>query len=183
MSTYAQTELGHGTNLQKLETTATYDKNTQEFILHSPRVTASKWWPGGLGKSSNYAIVMAQLHTDGKWRGPHPFFVQLRDLNTHKPLPGVTVGDIGPKLGINGSDNGFLRFTNYRIPRRSMLMKNSKVLPDGTYVPPQHAKLGFGAMVFVRSIMIKDQAFQIGSAVTIATRYAAIRRQGEITPK
>jgi acyl-CoA oxidase len=182
ISTYAQTELGHGTNLSKLETTATYDPKTQEFILHSPTITATKWWPGALGKSSNYAIVMAQLYTNGKWHGPHPFFVQLRDAETHMPLKGVIVGDIGPKLGINGSDNGFLRFNNFRIPRKTMFMKNAKVLSDGTYVPPKHAKLGFGAMVFVRSIMIKDQSMQLGSAITIAVRYSAIRRQGEIVP-
>ena len=91
VSTYAQTELGHGTNLSKLETTATYDPKTEEFILHSPTITATKWWPGALGKSSNYAIVMAQLYTDGKGRGPHPFFIQLRDTETHMPLRGVTV--------------------------------------------------------------------------------------------
>lgn len=31
--------------------------------------------------------------------------------------------------------------------------------------------------------MIKDQTMQLGAAVTIAVRYAAVRRQGEITPK
>lgn len=35
-------------------------------------------------------------------------------------------------------------------------------------------------MVFVRSIMIRDQAMQLGAAVTIASRYSAVRRQGEI---
>uniref|UniRef100_A0A7E4ZVT0 Acyl-coenzyme A oxidase n=1 Tax=Panagrellus redivivus TaxID=6233 RepID=A0A7E4ZVT0_PANRE len=182
VATYAQTELGHGTNLSKLETTATYDPETEEFILHSPTITATKWWPGALGKSSNYAIVMAQLYVKGKHYGPHPFFVQLRHRDTHLPLPGITIGDIGPKLGINGSDNGFLRFNQFRIPRKAMFARNARVEKDGTYVPPKHAKLGFGAMVFVRSIMIKDQATQLAAAVTIATRYAAIRRQGEIVP-
>ena len=31
-------------------------------------------------------------------------------------------------------DNGFLRFDLVRIPRRNMLMKYSKVAPDGTCV-------------------------------------------------
>lgn len=35
-------------------------------------------------------------------------------------------------------------------------------------------------MVFVRSIMIRDQAMQLAAAVTIATRYSAVRRQGKI---
>lgn len=43
---YAQTELGHGSNVQGLETIATYDKESKEFIVHSPHLTASKWWIG-----------------------------------------------------------------------------------------------------------------------------------------
>ncbi|KPJ09431.1 putative peroxisomal acyl-coenzyme A oxidase 1 [Papilio machaon] len=44
---YAQTELGHGTFIRGLETTATYDPATEEFILHSPTLTSTKWWAGG----------------------------------------------------------------------------------------------------------------------------------------
>ncbi|XP_014644766.1 PREDICTED: peroxisomal acyl-coenzyme A oxidase 1 isoform X3 [Ceratotherium simum simum] len=47
IGTYAQTEMGHGTHLRGLETTATYDPETQEFILNTPTVTSIKWWPGG----------------------------------------------------------------------------------------------------------------------------------------
>ncbi|GMT02810.1 hypothetical protein PENTCL1PPCAC_24984, partial [Pristionchus entomophagus] len=182
LGTFAQTELGHGSNLTKLEATATYDPKTEEFVLHTPTLTATKWWPGGLGKSCNVAVVMAQLYTNGQCKvaGPHPFYVPLRDPDTHMPFKGVTLGDIGPKFGINGSDNGFLIFDQYRIPRRNMFMRFSKVLPDGTYVLPPHSKLGFGTMVFVRSIMIKDQATQLGAAAVIGIRYSAVRRQGEI---
>jgi acyl-CoA oxidase len=77
-----------GTNLSKLETTAVYDPVTQEFILHSPTITSAKWWPGALGKSSNYAVVVAQPETQGKQHGPHPFIVQIRDLQTHQPMKG-----------------------------------------------------------------------------------------------
>ncbi|KAK6049990.1 hypothetical protein COOONC_12505 [Cooperia oncophora] len=168
---------------RNLETTAdAYDPKTEEFVINSPTITSAKWWPGALGKSSNYAIVVAQLYTQGVCHGPHPFIVQLRDLETHKPLKGVRVGDIGPKFGFNSSDNGFLLFDKYRIPRQNMLMRYSKVEPDGTYIAPKHSKLSYGAMVFVRSIMIKDQATQLAAAACIATRYSAIRRQGEIVP-
>ena len=43
---YAQTELGTGSNVRALETTATYDEATEQFILHSPTLTSMKWWPG-----------------------------------------------------------------------------------------------------------------------------------------
>jgi hypothetical protein len=53
--------------------------------------------------------------------GPHGFIVQIRSLATHQPLAGVTVGDIGPKFGYNGVDNGFLQF-NYVCIRESSVM-------------------------------------------------------------
>lgn len=47
IGTYAQTELGHGTFVRGLETTATFDPDTDEFVAHSPTLTSTKWWPGG----------------------------------------------------------------------------------------------------------------------------------------
>ncbi|KAF1755412.1 hypothetical protein GCK72_021981 [Caenorhabditis remanei] len=182
IGTYAQTEMGHGTNISKLETTATYDPKTQEFVINTPTVSGAKWWPGSLGKFCNHAIVVANLWTNGKCEGPHPFIVQLRDMETHKTLPNLKSGDIGPKLGVNGSDNGYLLFDQFRIPRESLLMRHSKVLADGTYVKPPHSKLAYGGMVFVRSMMVRDIANHLANAVTIATRYSCVRRQGELVP-
>ena len=48
------------------------------------------------------------------FRGLHAFLVQLRDTETHLPLPGITVGDIGPKMGMNSNDNGFLQLNHVR---------------------------------------------------------------------
>nr|XP_004655256.1 peroxisomal acyl-coenzyme A oxidase 1 isoform X1 [Jaculus jaculus] len=180
--TYAQTEMGHGTHLRGLETTATYDPKTQEFIINSPTVTSIKWWPGGLGKTSNHAIVLAQLITQGKNYGLHAFIVPIREFGTHKPLPGITVGDIGPKFGYEEMDNGFLKMDNYRIPRENMLMKYAQVKPDGTYVKPLNNKLTYGTMVFVRSYLVGEAARSLSKACTIAIRYSAVRRQSEIKP-
>ncbi|BBN67551.1 acyl-CoA oxidase 1, partial [Prunus dulcis] len=112
---YAQTELGHGSNVQGLETTATFDPKTDEFVLNSPTLTSSKWWPGGLGKAATHTVAFARLITDGKDHGVNGFIVQLRNLDDHLPLPGITVGDIGMKFGngaYNSMDNGVLRFDN-----------------------------------------------------------------------
>ncbi|XP_039183972.1 peroxisomal acyl-coenzyme A oxidase 1 isoform X3 [Crotalus tigris] len=182
IGTYIQTELGHGTHLRGLETTATYDPATQEFILNSPTVTSIKWWPGGLGKTSNYAIVLAQLYTQNKCHGLHAFIVPLRQLGTHEPLPGITIGDIGPKFGYDEMDNGYLKMDNFRIPRENMLMKYAKVEPDGTYVKPLNAKLTYGTMVFIRSIIVGDAAHSLARACTIAIRYSAVRHQSELKP-
>ncbi|XP_023585000.1 peroxisomal acyl-coenzyme A oxidase 1 isoform X3 [Trichechus manatus latirostris] len=182
IGTYAQTEMGHGTHLRGLETTATYDPETQEFILNSPTVTSIKWWPGGLGKTSNHAIVLAQLFTQGKGYGLHAFIVPIREIGTHNPLPGITVGDIGPKFGYDEMDNGYLKMDNYRIPRENMLMKYAQVKPDGTYVKPVSNKLTYGTMVFVRSFLVGEAARSLSKACTIAIRYSAVRHQSEIKP-
>ncbi|XP_060774936.1 peroxisomal acyl-coenzyme A oxidase 1 isoform X2 [Neoarius graeffei] len=180
IGTYAQTELGHGTHIRALETTATYDPSTQEFVLNSPTVTSIKWWAGGLGKSSNHAIVLAQLYTQGKCHGLHAFIVPIRCMKTHQPLPGVLVGDIGPKFGFDEVDNGFLKLDNIRIPRENMLMKYAKVQPDGTYVKPPSDKLTYGTMVFIRSLIVGDSAVALSKSCTIAIRYSAVRHQSEL---
>ncbi|GAB6030944.1 hypothetical protein CHUAL_007769 [Chamberlinius hualienensis] len=177
---YAQTELGHGTFIRGLETTATYDANTQEFVLNSPTITSTKWWPGSLGRTANHALVVAQLKIGDKNYGTHSFLVPLRSFDDHKPLPGISVGEIGVKIGGNNVDNGYLRFNNVRIPRENMLMRHCKVLPDGTYVRPKSNKLGYATMVFVRVIVLRLAASTLASASTIAIRYSAVRKQSEL---
>ncbi|XP_050343249.1 probable peroxisomal acyl-coenzyme A oxidase 1 isoform X2 [Nymphalis io] len=177
IGTYSQTELGHGTFLRGLETTATFDPETDEFILNSPTLTAYKFWPGGLGHTCNASIVMAQLHINGKSLGIHLFLVQIRDFETHEPLPGIKVGEIGPKLGFNTANNGFLGFNNCRIPRKNMLMKNAQVLRDGTYIKSKNDKLTYGSMVLIRVHILTDVAYELARAVTIAIRYSAVRHQ------
>ncbi|XP_064382738.1 peroxisomal acyl-coenzyme A oxidase 1-like isoform X2 [Halichondria panicea] len=176
---YAQTELGHGTYLRGLETIATYDPSRQEFVLDSPTLTATKWWPGSLGHTATHTVVVARLIIKGVDRGPHSFIVQLRSLEDHTPLPGIEVGDIGPKYGYFGMDNGFLRMDKIRIPRDQMLMKYSKVLPDGTFVKPPVAKAAYGTMVGIRCGIVIYSGRGLARAVTIATRYSVVRRQGE----
>ena len=72
---YAQTELGHGSNVAGLETTATLDKATDEFVIHTPTIKAIKFWPGALGIVSTHAIVYARLIIDEYDNGVQPFIV------------------------------------------------------------------------------------------------------------
>ncbi|XP_065903315.1 peroxisomal acyl-coenzyme A oxidase 1-like [Dysidea avara] len=179
---YGQTEMGHGTYIRGLETTATYDSTTQEFVLNSPTLTSLKWWPGGLGHTSTHAVVIARLIIKDKDYGIHHFIVPLRDLENHKPLPGITLGDIGPKFGSFGIDNGFLKMNNVRIPRDNMLMGHAKVDPDGTYTKPSHERLSYGTMMLIRTGIVSLSADGLSRAVTIATRYSIIRRQTPAKP-
>lgn len=66
IGTYAQTELGHGTFLRGLETTATLDLDTDEFVVHSPTLTSTKYWPSAIGFTASHAVVMANLIIRGK---------------------------------------------------------------------------------------------------------------------
>ncbi|XP_071134383.1 peroxisomal acyl-coenzyme A oxidase 1-like [Mytilus edulis] len=182
IGTYAQTEIGHGTFLRGLETTATYDPKTKEFILNTPSLSATKFWPAGLGRTSNYCVVVAQLYTQGKCHGIHIFMLQLRSLEDHSQLPGIENGVIGNKFGFGSNDNGYLKLNSVRIPRENMLMRYSKVLEDGTYIKPENTKVTYGTMVLVRSFIVRNAAIQLAEACTIVIRYSAVRRQSELTP-
>lgn len=87
-----------------------------------------------MAHTANYCVVMAQLSVKGKACGIQPFMVQIRDEETHVPLPGIKVGEIGAKLGFNTVNNGFLGFEEHRIPRNRMLMKNAQVLKVSKYL-------------------------------------------------
>lgn len=180
LGAYAQTELAHGTNLARLETTATFDPRSDTFELHSPTVGSIKWWPGGLGKWATHAVVMAQLTTaDGKARGQQSFIVQLRDLRTHLPLPGIELGDIGPKMGYDRVDNGFLRLCRVRVPRAHMLCRHAQVRADGSFVlSSDNPRAVYGTMLFIRVYLVEEASLALQHATTIAARYSAVRRQG-----
>ncbi|XP_075146299.1 acyl-coenzyme A oxidase 1 isoform X1 [Haematobia irritans] len=182
IGTYAQTELGHGTFIRGLETRADYDIESKEFILNSPTLNAYKWWPGGLGQTANMVVLMAQLYIKDKAYGLQPFLVRIRNVDTHEPESGIDVGDVGPRIGINGVNNGFLGLRNVRIPLDQMLAKNNQVLPDGTFVRGPEPMLLYGTMVFVRAIIVRDISYNLLQAATIATRYSAVRRQGIDVP-
>ncbi|XP_014439909.1 peroxisomal acyl-coenzyme A oxidase 2 isoform X2 [Tupaia chinensis] len=183
IATYAQTELGHGTYLQGLETEATYDPATQEFVIHSPTITATKWWPGDMGRSATHALVQAQLICSGARRGMHAFIVPIRSLQDHTPLPGVTVGDIGPKMDFEHSDNGFLRLDHVRVPRENMLSRFAQVLPDGSYVKLGIPQSNYLAMVVTRVRLLLTEVLPLlQKACVIAVRYSVIRRQSRLRP-
>ena len=58
----------------------------------------------------------------------------------------------------------------------------TQVTPDGTYVKPPSDKIAYGTMVMVRSGIVIFVALALSRAVTIATRYSVVRRQGQPEP-
>lgn len=174
---FAMTELGHGSNVAGVETTATMDLNTDEFVVNTPTLSATKWWIGGAAHSATHTSCYARLIVRGKDYGVHVFVVPLRDTETFELLPGVAVGDIGKKMGRDGIDNGWIQFTNVRIPRTNMLMKYSQVDADGKVSLPPLPQLSYGALVGGRVTIVEDSWWWSERFLTIAIRYAAVRQQ------
>eukprot|EP00536_Pseudo-nitzschia_multiseries_P014640 jgi/Psemu1/246220/estExt_Genewise1.C_7430028 len=186
---YAQTEMGHGSNIRALETTATFlpeSKGGQKggsWVVNSPTLTSRKFWPGTLGRTANHAMVIAQLiDGKGKHRGIHNFLVPLRSMEDHTLLPGVKTGDIGPKIGYNNMDNGYAEFRNVVIPRRNMAMRFATVDEDGNYkkktVSEAASRISYITMMQVRSIIVIGAAKCLAMACAITIRYSAVRKQG-----
>jgi acyl-CoA oxidase len=176
---YCQTELGHGSNVRGIETTATFDEEHDEFVLNSPTLSSTKYWIGAAGIWATHGLVVARLLIRERDHGNHLFLVQLRDLNTHDLQPGVEIYELGPKVfqGMLGTDNGALQFHQVRIPRSQMLARNAQVLQDGTYIQPQNTKHSYGSMVTVRALMAETTGWDLVKAVVVAYHYTKFRRQ------
>lgn len=179
---FAMTETGHGSDVQSLETTATYDPATEEFVIDSPTPSSRKDYIGGAAETARVAAVFAQLITpDGEGHGVHCFVVPIRD-DDGNDLPGVTTSDCHYKGGLPGVDNGRIQFDQVRVPRENLLNKYADVAPDGTYTSPiENPGRRFFTML---GTLIRGRVTVGGSAgaaarvaLDIATRYALQRRQ------
>ncbi|WPK23077.1 hypothetical protein PUMCH_000301 [Australozyma saopauloensis] len=173
---FGMTELAHGSNVAGLETTATFDQDTDEFVVNTPHIGATKWWIGGAAHSATHCSVYARLIVNGEDFGVKTFVVPLRDSN-HNLMPGVSVGDIGAKMGRDGIDNGWIQFSSVRIPRFFMLQKFCKVSRDGDVVLPPLEQLSYSALLGGRVQMVMDSFRWSARFATIALRYAVGRRQ------
>lgn len=129
---FALTELGFGNNAVKMETTATWDQKTQEFVINCPTIRSQKYWITNGACHAHYAIVFAQTIVNGKNEGINIFMVPIRDQGL-KTLPGVYIEDMGMKQGCNGVDNAKLIFKDVRIPRTMLLNKICNMSPEGVF--------------------------------------------------
>jgi acyl-CoA oxidase len=178
---FAMTETGHGSNVQSLETTATYDPDTQEFVIHTPVEEARKEYIGNAARDGRMAVVFAQLIVGDEPRGVHALIVPLRD-GRGKVCDGVRIEDNGEKAGLNGVDNGLIWFDNVRVPRDALLNRYGEVSPEGAYSSPidNDNKRFFtmlGTLVQGRVCISGASVSSAKLALTIATRYGLRRRQ------
>ncbi|GAB09656.1 putative acyl-CoA oxidase [Gordonia araii NBRC 100433] len=188
LGSFGMTETGHGSNVQALETVATYDPETQEFVINSTTELARKDYIGGAAEHATVSAVFAQLVTGGPGeephsRGVHCFFVPLRDEKGND-LPGVTTSDCGYKGGLRGVDNGRIIFDNVRIPAENLLNRYADVAPDGTYSSPIESDnrrffTMLGTLIRGRVSVGATAGAAARKALTLAIRYGLIRRQFE----
>jgi acyl-CoA oxidase len=186
MGCFAMTETGHGSDVQSLGTTATYDAATEEFVVHTPTELATKNYIGNAACDGRVAAVFAQLETAGPGAAPeghgvHALLVPIRD-GAGDPMPGVTIVDDGLKAGLNGVDNGRLSFDQVRVPRSALLDRFGAVAPDGTYSSPiDNANRRFftmlGTLVQGRISISGAAVSATKNALAIAVRYGNRRRQ------
>lgn len=179
---FAMTETGHGSDVQSIETTATYDPATQEFVIHSPTPTARKDYIGGAAETARVAAVFAQLITpDGMNHGVHCLVVPIRD-DEGNDLPGVTTSDCHYKGGLPGVDNGRIVFDHVRVPRENLLNRYADVSPEGVYSSPienpgRRFFTMLGTLIRGRVTVGGSAAAAARVALDIATRYALQRTQ------
>ncbi|MBM7809569.1 acyl-CoA dehydrogenase family protein [Saccharothrix algeriensis] len=178
---FAMTETGHGSDVQNLRTTATYDPATREFVVHTPDEAARKDYIGNAARDGRMAVVFAQLVTGGEAHGVHALLVPIRDASG-APAPGVSIEDCGPKAGLNGVDNGRLSFDGVRVPRSALLDRYGSVSPDGVYSSPVEGDgrrffTMLGTLVRGRISVAGGAGSATKRALAIAVRYGLARRQ------
>jgi acyl-CoA oxidase len=178
---FAMTEAGHGSNVQALETTATYDPASQEFVIDTPTDDARKEYIGNAAVHGRIGAVFAQLIVRGESHGVHVLAVPLRDESDNL-FEGIRIEDCGEKMGLNGVDNGRIWFDHVRVPRDALLNRYADVSPDGEYSSPiENPNRRFftmlGNLVQGRVCVSGASISAAKSALTIAVRHSLRRRQ------
>eukprot|EP00850_Spirogloea_muscicola_P002206 SM000008S22295 [mRNA] locus=s8:979861:985310:+ [translate_table: standard] len=155
-------------DVRGIETEATYDTGTQEFV------------------HANMTVCFAQLHIEGKNQGVHAFVVPLRD-NQGQPMPGIRIADCGHKIGLNGVDNGRIWFDHVRIPREALLNRVADVSPVGKYEsaikdPDQRFAALMAPLTSGRVTIAISAINQCKIGLATALRYSLSRRAFALKP-
>jgi acyl-CoA oxidase len=178
---YAMTETAHGSNVRDLETTATYDADTDELVVHTPHRGAAKDYIGNAALHGRLASVFARLVVGDEDQGVHVVLVPLRD-DSGGVLPGIRIEDCGDKEGLNGVDNGCIVFDQVRVPRENLLDRFGSIDANGRYSSPipSAGRRFFGMLRTLVLGRVSIAAASVSAAkvgLTIGVRYAAGRRQ------
>ncbi|MEQ8476127.1 acyl-CoA dehydrogenase [Fulvivirga sp.] len=178
---FAMTETNHGSNVKGIETTATYHHSNKTITIHTPHDKACKEYIGNAAIHGQMATVFAKLMIDGTDYGVSAFVVPIRTADG-KAQPGVTIEDCGPKMGLNGVDNGKIWFDNVIIPAENMLDKFAGIDENGEFTSPitsdnRRFFTMLGTLVGGRIGIPRSGLSATKSGLTIALRYADGRKQ------
>ncbi|WP_354596219.1 acyl-CoA dehydrogenase [Streptomyces sp. JL1001] len=179
VGTFLCTEVAHGNDAAAIETTATYDRERDGFVLHTPHAGAQKFMPNtspaGGPKSG---VVAARLLADGTDHGVFLFLTPLTDA--HRALPGVRVRRLPARMG-SPVDHCLTSFDRCFVPRDALLAgEHGRIGDDGRF----HSEVPNRRRRFLASIgrvtpgKLSMSACAVGSArvtLAIAVRYAGHR--------
>src|SRR5690606_36244896 len=162
-------------------TTATYDASTGEFEIHTPSDSAQKNYIGNAAVHGQLAVVFAQLVVGGEVQGVHALLAPIRDAKG-ATMPGVRIEDCGPKMGLNGVDNGRIWFDHVRVPVDNLLDQHATITDQGRYESPieddgRRFFTMLGTLVQGRVSVAGAGLSAATSALTIAIGYGERRRQ------
>ena len=154
-----------------------FDQENDQWVLNTPKISSIKWWPGDLGLLGTHAAIFAQTVVNGENHGVNAFMVPIRDPESHRQLPGLEIGDIGPKFGFEYKDNGYAILKDVRIPRENLFKRYIEVTKDGEVEVKGNPLVVYSIMMKTRlQVMIVSQLC-LAKALTIAIRYAFVRTQ------
>lgn len=86
------------------------------------------------------------------------------------------MGDIGPKIGYNSKDNGYMIFSNVRISRDNLLRRFAELDREGNFKVKGDLRTLYSIMLATRVAIVRFAHFAMGKALLIGTRYSVIRR-------
>ncbi len=126
-------------------------------------------------------IVFAKLLIGGKNYGVHAFLVEIRNIHG-SVLTGMTVGDCGAKFGLNGVDNGWCIFNNFKVPYDSLLDKYSSIDEKGEFHSIAKKKsvrfaMQLSAISDGRMMVAFTACIGAFSSAGMTLRYLSVRKQ------
>lgn len=186
--TFLCTEAGHGNSAAQLETTATYERTTGEFVLNTPHAAARKFMPNTSPTGGpKTAVVAARLIMDGNDQGVFLFLTPLSD-DAGLPMPGVEIRRL-PQTATAPVDHCVTSFDHVRLPQEALLQSDhGHLTPEGVFT----SSIGSPRKRFLRSIgrvttgKLCMSGYSLGvtrHALAVAVRHAHTRQTSGVSAR
>ena len=186
---FAFTELGYGNNAVEMKTTATYKHENNSFIINTPETLARKYWITNGAIHATHAVVFARLIIKEEDEGVHAFLVKIRDVNMES-THGISIWDMGHKIGSNGVDNASISFNNISISKISLLGDISKIDENGVFSSKIKSKRGrllfladrlLSGRLCIASMMLGAAKYTLETAIIYGKTRKAVGEDGKST--